>query len=151
MKKLLKFLPLFLVALMAVTFWSCSDDDDFKPVANTELPSAAKTFLNTYYQGVNYQTKKDKDDNEYEVYLSNGHEVDFYSDGEWKDVKAGKKMNETVPVGFYPSEIDSYISDTHPTDGIHEISKERYGYDVELTNGTDIEFSSDGSFIRYDK
>lgn len=148
MKKLLKFLPLFLVGLMAVTFWSCSDDDDFKPVTNAELPTAAKTFLETYYPSVNYQTKKDK--NEFEVYLSNGQKVEFYKDGEWKDVDAVKR-GETVPIGFYPSEIDTYVSEKHAGEGIHEISKESYGYDVELTNNVDIEFTSNGEFIRYDR
>lgn len=148
MKKLLKFLPLFLVALMAVTFWSCSDDDDLKPVANTELPAAAKTFLSDYYPSIAYETKKDK--NEYEVILENGQKVEFYKDGEWKDVDANKP-GAVVPTGFYPTAIDTYVAEKHANEGIHEISKESYGYDVELTNNVDIEFTSTGDFIRYDR
>lgn len=148
MKKLLKFLPLFVVAIMSMAFWSCSDDDDDKVITNTELPTEAKTFLSTYYTDIKYQAKEDK--GEYEVYLANGHRVDFYKDGTWKDVDA--KFGETVPSGFYPSEIDTYIAANYPDNGINEISKESYGYDVELVkNGIDLEFDNDGVFLRIDK
>ena len=68
--------------------------------------------------------------------------------GEWTDVDA--PLNEELPTGFYPEAIDTYLLANMDGAGINEISKERYGYDVELVTGTDLRFDSEGKFIRYD-
>ena len=149
MKKLLKFLPFLLVAVMAVGFWSCSDDDDDddQKVTEQQLPAAAKEFLSEYYPTVTV-TKVYKDVTTYDVTLSNKHKVEFTATGEWTDVEAPK--GQTVPDGFYPAAINTYIADNLNGAGIMEISKEVYGFDVELVTGTDLRFSTDGSFLGYD-
>lgn len=145
MKKFLKFIPFLLVAVMAMGFWSCDDDDD-KVV--TEIPAAAKTFLATYYPSVEYMAFKDH--NDYDVTLANGHKVEFSSTGEWKDVDA--PAGQTVPSGFYPSAIDSYLNDNMDGAGINEISKEKNGnYEVDLVDGRDLVFDQQGMFVRFDR
>ncbi|MDE5812343.1 MAG: PepSY-like domain-containing protein [Muribaculaceae bacterium] len=146
MKKFLKFIPALLIAIAAVGFTGCSDDKD-EPVNPSELPTTAKTFLDTYYPTVKIvTTTKDKDD--YEVTLANGHKVDFTKSGEWTDVDA--PQGQTIPSGFYPAQIDAYIETAYPGYGINEISRISQGYDVELTNAVDLIFSHDGSFISID-
>ncbi|MDE6395926.1 MAG: PepSY-like domain-containing protein [Muribaculaceae bacterium] len=145
MKKILKFLPMLLVGFMAVSLTACDDDDD--PVTENELPATAKAFLNTYYPGVDVVSAT-KDKNEYDVILGNGHTVDFDKSGEWTDVDA--PMGETVPSGFYPAAIDTYLAENNPGDGINEISKEKSGYDVDLVSGIDVVFNADGVFVRYE-
>lgn len=145
MKKIYRFIPLALVALMGVALWSCSDDD--KPEILENLPSSAKTFLATYYPSVNIiSVTKDKD--EYDVRLSNGHSVEFNKSGEWTDVDA--PAGQTIPGGFYPAAIDEYISTSYANSGINEISRIDRGFEVELLNSTDLYFSTDGSFIGID-
>lgn len=146
MKKLLKFLPLVLVALFATTLWSCKDDKD-EPAPITELPATAKTFLSTYYPSVDY--KAYKDDNGYDVVLTNGQKVDFNKNGEWQDVEA-TIAGQTIPSGFYPSAIDTYIEDNYSGAGIREISKEFYGFEVELVQNIDLKFDETGNFISLD-
>lgn len=148
MKKLLKFLPFLLVALMVTAFWSCSDDNDDnnKEIPNSELPQPAKEFLDTYYPSISYTTIEDKDD--YEVYLANNHEVEFSKAGDWKDVDA--PMGQQIPSGFYPSAIDTYVEENGNA-GINEISKEGYGFEVKLVTGTELRFSADGTFMGIDK
>lgn len=148
MKKLLKFLPFLLVAVMAVGLWSCDDDDD-KDVIVTEqqLPSKAKAFISDYYPSVKV-SKVTKDNSEYEVILSNRHQIEFNLAGEWMDVDA--PTGETVPTGFYPADIDTYIGENLGGTGINEVSRENYGYDVELVDGRDLRFSTTGSFLGYD-
>ncbi len=147
MKKTLRFLPFLLVALMAVTLWSCDDDDDDVKITEQQLPSQAKQFLTQYYPTYNVR-KVTKDDKEYEVVLSNNHKVDFDLAGEWTDVDAPK--GQTIPNGFYPADIDIYLDENLNGTGINEISKEIYGYDVELINGRDLRFSQTGAFLGYD-
>ena len=148
MKKILKFLPIFLVGFVAAIAFTACDDDDDDPITATELPANAKAFLNTYFPGVDIVTAtKDKD--EYDVALGNGYSVDFDKAGEWKDVDA--PVGETVPSGFYPAAIDTYLTEHNPGDGINEISKDKSGYDVDLVSGIDVVFNADGVFVRYDK
>lgn len=146
MKKLYRILPMLLVAVLSMALWSCSDDDE--PVPVTKLPSSAQTFLNTYFDNVDIiSVTKDKDD--YEVLLSNGYSVEFNTSGEWTDVDA--PVGKTVPTGFYPAAIDTYISSAYSGSGINEISRIDRGYEVELLNGTDLYFSADGTYIGIDR
>ncbi|MDE6681321.1 MAG: PepSY-like domain-containing protein [Muribaculaceae bacterium] len=146
MKKFLKFLPVLLAGILAISLWSCDDDKD-EPVAYDELPAAAQTFLTTYYPSVKtVSVTKDKD--EFDVVLANGHKVDFNKQGEWQDVDA--PMGQTIPTGFYPSAIDDYVANMANNAGINEISKIREGYEVETLTGLEIHFSSEGNFIGYD-
>ncbi|MDE6422886.1 MAG: PepSY-like domain-containing protein [Muribaculaceae bacterium] len=149
MKKLLKFLPFLLVAVMAVGFWSCDNDDDVDDIIVTEqqLPSQAKTFISDYYPSVKV-SKVTKENNEYDVILSNRHQIEFSLTGEWMDVDA--PAGETVPSGFYPAAINTYIEENLNGVGINEMSRENYGYDVELVDGRDLRFSTTGSFLGYD-
>ena len=137
---------MLLVGVLSIALWSCSDDDE--PVPVTKLPSSAQTFLNTYFDNVDIiSVTKDKDD--YDVLLSNGYSVEFNTSGEWTDVDA--PVGKTVPTGFYPAAIDTYISSAYSGNGINEISRIDRGYEVELINGTDLYFSADGTYIGIDR
>lgn len=147
MNKFLKLLPLFFVAVLALGATSCSDDKD-EPVPSAELPVKAKEFVSTYFPTATITlTTKDKD--EYEVFLSEGTRIDFNKAGEWKDVDAA--AGKTIPSGFYPSAIDANVAEISADAGINEISKESYGYEVELLSGIDMKFNHEGAFISFDR
>lgn len=147
MNKFLKLLPLFFVAVFALGATSCSDDKD-EPVSSAELPVKAKEFVSTYFPTATITlTTKDKD--EYEVILSEGTRIDFNKAGEWKDVDAA--AGKTIPSGFYPSAIDENVAEVSPEAGINEISKENYGYEVELLSGVEMRFDHNGAFISFDR
>lgn len=150
MKKILKFLPLLLLGLfVSVSFSSCSDDDDDKPVAETELPKAANSFLNLYYPGVKIAKVTKETENgsvEYNVTMSNVHKITFDSTGDWLDVDA--PAGQYVTRGFFPEAICVYLVENYGKwEIINEISKEVYGYEVELITGQDLHFNSEGQFI----
>lgn len=136
-----------LLAVISFAVTSCDENED-NFISEKELPSSAKSFIATYFPSVEVMTtQKDKD--EYEVTLSNGTVIDFDKSGEWKDVDAA--MGQTVPTGFYPAAIDTYVAENYAGSGINEISKERRGYDVDLTTGQDLVFDPQGVFIAIDK
>lgn len=148
MKKFLGFLPLFLIGLFVVSLSACSDNDkDEEHLEVSVLPAQAKSFLDTYYAGVSVTTVT-KDRNEYEVVLSNGHKVDFDAQGLWEDVDA--PANQTIPTGFYPSAIDSYVAANAAGVGINEMSRETYGYEATLVNGLEYRFNAQGDFLGID-
>lgn len=150
MKKLLKFLPMLLVAVFGVTAMSsCSDDDDKdQTIAISMLPNSAKEFVTTYFSNAVIVSAK-VDGNEYEAILSDGTKIDFDKTGAWTDVDAPR--GKTIPTGFYPEAIDTYVAANYTGVGINEISKEKRGYDVELVSGVDLVFSTTGEFIAVDK
>ena len=140
-------LPLFLAAAVCFAIAACSDDDDDEIINENELPQAARTFVATYFPSARIMTSG-KDNNEYEVTLSDGTRIDFNKSEEWTDVDAA--YGREIPSGFYPGEIDTYISTNLSGSGINEISKEHRGYDVELINGKELLFNHNGAFIGYD-
>lgn len=143
MKKLLKFLPLVLLAVFGMAFAGCGDNDD--DIAPDQLPEKSRLFVQQYYPACHMVTIT-KDHDEYEVTLSDGTRIDFDKSGEWNDVDAPLGM--TVATGFYPAAIDTYVSDNlGSASGINEISKVRQGYDVELIDGADLLFDYQGAYI----
>ncbi len=142
MKKILKLLPMLLIAVLGLSLASCSDDDD--PISPTELPSISKDFIIQYFPSVSIvSAQKDKDD--YEVVLSDGTKIEFDKKGDWVEVDA--TPGKALPTGFYPAEIDAYLAQNFDGEGINEITKVPRGYEVEITTGTEMIFAHDGSFI----
>lgn len=152
MNNIIRYFKSVAVAMFsAVLLWSCSDDKD-EPVAVSTLPEAAQTFLTSHYAGVKVQSAvRDKDDHrvEFDVRLANGHEVTFDAEGNWIDVDA--PAGQTVPGGLVPEAVLLYIVTNYPSEGINEISRSAAGYDVDLTNGVDLEFDFLGNFLRADR
>lgn len=148
MNKFLKLLPLFLATVLMLGTAACSNDDKDEPVPSAQLPAKAKEFISAYFPTASIALAT-KDKNEYEVTLSEGTSIDFDKAGEWKDVDAAP--GKTVPSGFYPSAIDENVAQVAPNAGINEISKESYGYEVELLTGLDMKFTHDGAFISFDR
>ncbi|MDO4225302.1 MAG: PepSY-like domain-containing protein, partial [Bergeyella zoohelcum] len=121
------------------------------------LPQEANTFLQTHFAGVNIsRIERDSDDNDYEVYLANGYELEFNSTGIWKDVNGG--TNRPLPasvLALLPSGIENYRATNYPSTTIIEVEKNftngtLTGYNVDLSNGVDLIFNADGNFVRFD-
>lgn len=114
------------------------------PVNFSDLPKASQTFLNKYFPGVEIR-KAEKDRGrrgvEYEVDLVGGAEVDFRSDGEWKEVKSAH--GDSVPAGIVPAAIADYVAENFKGECVVEISRERKGYEIELSNGKELRLTED--------
>lgn len=146
MKRVLRLLTIVIFAGLAFSAFSCSDNDD-ELITATELPGDAQAFVSTYFPGVGIVSSyRDKD--EYEIILENGTRIDFDNTGAWESVDA--PTGTAVPQGFYPVAIDRYIEMKMPGQSINEISREKRGYEVELLTGTELYFSSDGAFVKFD-
>lgn len=147
MKHLL--LNTMVIVLAVLTMTAC---DDEKTIQQDELPAAATSFIATYFADATItHAKKEKDGllgKEFKVYLSDGTEIDFDKDGDWVAVDGAQ--NASIPTGFILNPIVTYVSSTYSDATISSIVKERNGFEVELTNGVDLEFDSEGDFTRVD-
>ena len=120
-------------------------------VQASELPAAATTFLATHFkENPIKQVVKDTDKRKvtFEVTLTDGTEVEFTQKGNWKEVDGDKKA---IPTAFIPKAILDYVKAKYPNEQITHIDKGLRDYDVDLTNGLDLEFDLKGKFLRIDK
>ena len=141
--KRIKFLAMMFVGLLFSTM-SFADD---RPVPVNQLPAPVHTFVKQHFQG---QTilYAEKDNNHYECFLSDGTLLDFYRKGDWK--KVDTENMSAVPAVLIPAVIKQYIKATFPGTIITKIEKERYGYDIELSNDLELKFNHQGVLLRMD-
>ena len=138
MKKILSLILTTIVASLSVTMLAGT------PINQSELPEAAQTFINKYFSKDKVRkVEKDKGHRgmEYEVDFTSGAEVDFTSDGNWKEVKASHRSS--VPTAIIPTAIAKYVDTNFKGQAIVEISRKRGGYEVELSNGSELKLTED--------
>ncbi len=145
MKKLLSILMLAIIAVVPMT----ARDRNSRNVK--DLPPAAQTMLNKYFGGEKVShIKIDKPtfgSTEYDVILNNGTEIEFDAKGEWKEIDCG---SNAVPKDLILKTIRDYVSSNFKGQKIVNIEKQRNKYQIELQNGTDLEFDRAGRFLRID-
>lgn len=141
----MKQLKFFLAALMCLLTSATSFADD-TPIPVDQLPVTAKTFVQT-----SFKNKKiiyaEKDRNSFECRLDDGTKIEFYKKGMWKKVDCKKG---SVPAEIVPSAIQQYVKGNFPDCFITKIDKERYGYEIELSNDIDLKFNQKGVLIGMD-
>ena len=121
------------------------------PIKFSELPQKAQTYVRTHFSESDVASVwKDTEMllvEDYTVILSNGLEIDFYPNGDWKEVKS---RGTEIPSKIIPSGIFQYVSQNYNGQRIKELKKKRYGYKVELSGDIDLEFSQNEKFLRID-
>ncbi|TKX31528.1 PepSY-like domain-containing protein [Campylobacter estrildidarum] len=110
-------------------------------VPASTLPQNAKNFITTNFKNAQIALVK-KDIDSYDVTLSNGIEIDFMINGDWKEVD-GKY--QTLPSTILPN-IMSKISTTSNAQ-IVEVSKEVNGYKFETNNYMKIYTDAQGNIL----
>lgn len=146
---MIKKLLLAFVAIIGMTA-TASAADAYAHDASV-LPKAAQTILSNNFKAKVTVVKIDKDFgrvSSYEAILSDGTEVSFDRDGNWKNVEVS--ANSKVPSSFVPKAISEFIKKEQPGQKVIGIEKKRNGFEVELTNGVDMKFNAQGQFLKYD-
>lgn len=138
------------VAIMLAGAFSASASDSFSRDAST-LPTVARELISKNFKAGISLIKIDKTlghVDEYDVVLTDGTEISFDSKGNFKEVETAEA--KAVPKGLVPAEITTYITSSHKGQHIVSLERKRNGWDVELSNGIDIRFDKNGTFLRYD-
>lgn len=149
MMDMIKKVIMILIAVLGVSTAAMAKDTYARDAS--VLPKAAQTVLANNFKAKVNIVKIDKDlghVKDYEVILTDGTEITFDNDGNWKDVEIG--TNGSIPKAFIPQAISDYVKANQPGQKIVGIEKERSGYEVELSNGVDMKFDKAGKFVRYD-
>ena len=117
-----------------------------KPIPVDQLPDAAKAFVQTHFPQRKIMLAE-KDWNSYECRLDDGTKIEFNRKGSWKEVDC--HLNE-IPAGIVPATIMEYVKANFPGCIVTKVDKERYGYDIGLSNDLDLKFNYQGVLIGMD-
>ena len=146
MMKTIKILAMTL--LLGFYAAACSGGD--KVITVNELPAAAQTFIGKYFGAKKVMlVKKDKEGVKtyYDVLMADGTKLEFDKKGEWRDIET---KSEGVPATLVPTEISSYVSKNYPDQRILQIDRDRSGFQIELSNGLDLEFNKKFQLVEID-
>lgn len=141
------FLSLAIVMAACLIAYSCCAKNTIVKIQ--DLPQAAQAFLAAHFTGTDVALAI-KDGNEYEIRMDNGWELEFDNKGQWEKIDCQRDAIPASVASTLPEAIVSYLSSNFENAFVTEISKDRSGYDIELSNGLDLEFTSKGRFKRID-
>ncbi len=164
MKKL-KFFGIFLGGLALVS--SCSNDDDATTetqpdltarffnadvyVSVSSLPQPILDYVSSNYPDVTIREAELEDNNNFEIYLSNGLELIFDANGNFLGIDDDETEDfgdEYIPISEIPQNILDFITANFPGVGIDEAEKENNGnYEIELENDIELVFDANGNFL----
>lgn len=117
---------------------------------NSEIPSEIQNYIKSHFPSQSImEAKSDKDGAslEYDIKLSDKTELDFNSKFEVTKID-GKTA---LPQSVIPQSIFTYIKTAYPNNAITDWEKKRNRQEIELDNGVELDFTSDGKFIKVDK
>ena len=143
--KIMKQIKFFLVAMMSVLVCNVAMADD-TPIPAEQLPMAAKSFVKSNFQGKKI-LYAEKDWISYECELDDGTTIEFHRNGKWDKVDCHMTA---VPAAIVPQAIQQYVQANFAGAVITKIDKERYGYEIELSNEYDLKFNRQGILIGMD-
>lgn len=137
--------------LICIFGFSISASAQKTTIQVNELPENAKSFIKQHFKNetVSYVIKEEEFlvIDEYKVALSDGTEIEFTKNGNWKEIS---NKTKGIKSSVIPNKILNYCTKSFPNTNIKKIEKSRWKYDVELSNDLDLEFDSDGNFKRID-
>lgn len=117
--------------------------------AAQSLPSAVTSFIKQHFPNASIVGVEPDHDNggiEYDVYLNDGTQLDFDANNQWETIES---RASGVPTVFIPKAIATYVNSNYRLP-ISKIHKEYYGYEIELSNGLDLNFDRQGRFMGMD-
>lgn len=136
--------------LMCVLTMQVAMADNDKPIAFEQLPQSAQQFVKQHFSGEKVafvKMEKDWFDVEYTVMFLNGDKIDFQKDGQWKELRCHRSM---VPMAVVPAQIRTYVEKNYPGVNVLSIEKDRYEYEVRLSNFWELKFDLKFNLIDMD-
>ena len=122
---------------------------------SANLPQSSQDFIKKNFSSATIESAKEESswefwdkDEKFEVHLSNGIKLDFNKNGEITEIDS--KNKETIPQAALPKEVISYVKSNHSGAQIISWEKNDDEQEVELTDGTELEFDAQGNFRKVD-
>ena len=141
---------LFAAALLFAGITATQADNRELPITIDKLPAAAQSFLKSHFADLTLAYAIEEPQyigSEYEVTYTDRTEVEFDSKGEWTTVD---RKYVAVPASIVPKQISDYVAGNFAGQAIYKIDRDRYTWEVELSNGLEVKFDKDFRVIGID-
>ncbi|CCY76204.1 hypothetical protein EPJ64_00435 [Brachyspira aalborgi] len=107
------------------------------------LPKAAQDFIKKSFPNdpILYAEQNRKD---FEVALQSGIEIEFFMNGEWKEIKS---PYQPLPATLLPNAVSNALKQKYPQASILKIEKQYSSYEISLDNRREIYISNNGEVL----
>lgn len=112
-------------------------------VSPNDLPQNLKDFLAQNFSAQIGLIQRDK--NTYDIYLSDGTEIESYLDGTWKEIEA-----QLTPLSFsiLPQNIATILQAEYPNASLVEVKRKMTYYKIKLSNNMEISIDLNGMILK---
>ncbi len=111
-------------------------------VAPNALPGKITQFVNANFPGAQVMYAE-RDYDSFEVKLNTGVELDFYVNGDWKEVKTFQNF----PTQILPAAVAQAVKSAHPQAFIIKAEKTWNGYEIKTSNMMEIYVTPNGQIM----
>lgn len=119
-------------------------DGDDTVITYEQLPTEAKAFLDTHFNGMT-PSRITKDGDSYEVKYANKTEIEFDILGKWYEVDVnGNGMPETI-LSLLPEKVNNYLKSNYSSKKVESIKNKISVYEIELEQNIKLIFDKDGN------
>ena len=121
-----------------------------KSVQPQSLPEPVMAFVKQHFPKakISYsEADRELGGVEYEVVLDDGTKIEFDVKNQWTQIDC---RAEAVPSALVPQNIAAYVNANYQSLLITKIEKEHYGYNIDLSNGVELNFDRSGRFTGLD-
>ena len=108
----------------------------------TSIPQNAQNFIKQHFPNIEV-TYIERDWDDIEVYLANGTQIEFFSNGDWKEGKTYTNMPDSI----LPSNVMATVKRTYPQAAIIKIEKQFTIFEVKLNNMMELYIDNNGTLI----
>lgn len=108
-----------------------------------QLPQNALQFIQKYFPNVNI-LYAEMDKKGYEVQLSNGVEIEFLRNGEFKEIEGNYVA---LPFEILPQSVANTVGKTYPNTVITKIKRKWNFYEVKLNNMMELYIDANGQLL----
>lgn len=107
------------------------------------LPKAAQDFIKKSFPNdpILYAEQNRKD---FEVALQSGIEIEFFINGEWKEIKS---PYQPLSATLLPNAVSNALKQKYPQASILKIEKQYSSYEISLDNRREIYISNNGEIL----
>ena len=108
----------------------------------SSIPQNAQNFIKQHFANVKV-TFIERDWDDIEVYLENGTQIDFFPNGDWKEVKCYGNMPATI----LPPNVMNTVRNTYPNAAIIKIEKQFTTFEIKLNNMMELYIDGNGQLL----
>lgn len=134
----------FVICLVVLALAAQAKDKEFK-ITIDQMPEKAQTFVSDNFQGLAIKKITQKFDDgiaEYNVYFKDKTVVEFDMTGAWNEIQVSKKGS--ISRNILPPAVRGALDARFPDLVIKKVENDGYKYDIDLSDGTDIDIYANG-------